>query len=214
MARRQKYYKLTPDSDVLTPLQRKVYEVIKAYIEGNEIAPTIREIARIAGMSKSNVPNVLSILKKKGFIKAKHNTPRGISLTHIAAPGTVNIPMLGTIAAGVPVFAPENYEGSILISEDFVPTGELFALTVSGDSMKGANILSGDMAIIKRDHVARNNDIVAALIDGEATLKRFYQREDVVWLMPENPEFKPIVITDEQIPFMILGKLVATIRKY
>ena len=212
MAKRNKT--IRPDADVLSHTQRRVYAFIHKYISDNNIAPSIREISENTSMSKSNVPNVLHALEKKEFIDIIPNTPRGIILLHKVNPNTTQIPLLGTIAAGVPVFAPENYEGTIEISADFVPKGELFALTVSGNSMNGANIFSGDLAIIKRDITVRNNNIVAALIDGEATLKRFYQRDDVVWLMPENPEFKPIIIADDQVPFMILGKLVATIRQY
>ena len=149
--RRRKIERILPDADILNPMQRAVYEVIRKYVEENNISPSIREIAALVGISKSNVPNILTVLEKKGFLHQIPNTPRGIVLTLRAAPGSVSIPIIGTIAAGVPVFAPENYDGSIELSADFVPRGELFALTIRGDSMTGANILNGDLAIIKRE---------------------------------------------------------------
>ncbi|MFP4457993.1 MAG: transcriptional repressor LexA [Candidatus Zixiibacteriota bacterium] len=198
----------------LNKIERGVLEFIVRYKNENDIAPTIREIAGTLNMSKSHVPNILRSLQDKQYIEVLDGTPRGIVLKQKNFGKLISIPVIGTIAAGVPVFAAENYEGSFSISSDFVPNGELFALMVSGESMIGANIFDGDVAIIKREEIAQNGDIVAALVDGEATLKRFYRNKDVIWLMPENSDFKPVIITKEEGPLLVLGKLVATIRKY
>jgi repressor LexA len=199
---------------MLTGLKKDVYQYIKYYYTENDNMPTIREIAESLNISRSTVPYLLRSLDEMNYIELTPNIARGIRLIDRESEQLRSIPLVGTIRAGYPVFAPENYVGSIKISADFVPKGTLFALKVRGDSMSGINIQENDIAVVKRDIDPTNGDIVAALIGDEATLKKFYRSDEIVWLMPENPEYKPIVITEESKEFEILGKLVLIIRKY
>jgi len=195
-------------------IQEKCLNIIREYYQEFGIAPNIREIAEALGISKSSIPKVLQKLNDLGYISLSKNIARGIKLNENISDGLVRIPILGTIAAGYPVFSPENYQDTIVISGSMIPQGELFALNVRGESMLGANIFDGDIAIIKKESIVENGQIVAAVIDGETTLKRYYKKGNLIWLMPENSNFTPVVINGSEEEFLILGKLVASLRRY
>jgi len=197
----------------LTKRQSQVLEVIRDFMSKNQIAPSVRELAKILEVTPSTVHKLLHILHSKGYIELKNNISRGIILKSELG-NAVNIPVLGTIHAGNPVFSEEVYEGYLQIDSSLVTGDELFALNVEGDSMIGANILDGDKAILRKQESADSGDIVAAIIDGEITLKRFKIKANKAFLFPENEEFQPIEIFGGDIPVHILGKLVAVVRKY
>ena len=122
--------------------------------------------------------------------------------------------LVGNIVAGVPVLSEENYRGSVMLDDAIFPAGELFILQVSGDSMEGVDIHDGDFAVIRRQNTAESGDIAAVLVGDEATLKRIIFRDELLWLLPANPRYQPIVITPANDEIRILGKLVGLIRRY
>jgi len=199
--------------DKLTKRQTQVLGEIRRFIREQKIAPTVRDLAGRLNVTPSTVHKLLRALREKGHIKLKEGLSRGIILPEPTASG-VAIPLLGRIPAGEPTFAEENYEGYMELDSSFVPGGELFALKVKGDSMVGANIMDGDTAVIRKQDDAENGEIVAALVDGEATLKRFKRTGQKIELQPENEDYEPIPVDVEEMPLLILGKLVALVRKF
>ena len=155
----------------------------------------------------------MKAIEKKGFIKIEQNKSRAIVITNsdeLVALDAVNIPLLGSIAAGTPILAEENVEEYLSFPKSFVGSKECFALKVRGDSMEDGGIFNGDIAIIQKQNTANDGEIVAALLEDEATLKRFKRSGKTVQLIPDNPAYKPIV-TDN---VMVLGILKAVFRLY
>ncbi len=190
----------------LTPKQKKVLDFIK----GQGIPPTIREIAKALGFSSTGtVRDYLSALQKKGYLNKGAHMARGIELNE----NTFKIPILGTIPAGKPATAYEHIEGYVDANDLYLgrlSQDDVFALRVKGDSMIEAGIMDGDIAIIKKQPVAENDDIVAALLaDNEVTLKRLKHKERKYHLEPANKDYPPIF---EQ--FTVMGRLIAVVRKY
>jgi len=177
--------------------------------------PTMREIGDHFGRASSSVFEVITALERKGFLTRSERLSRGITLTPKAGAGRrdiVNVPIVGHIAAGQPILATENLEGTVPVDRRLAAGRELFALRVHGDSMTGAGILDGDLVIAAQQQDAQNGDVVVALVDDEATVKRFHrQRDGSVELRPENPDHKPIII--KRPPFMVQGKVVAVHRE-
>ncbi|CAB4879923.1 unannotated protein [freshwater metagenome] len=227
------------DADGLTPRQRKVLEVIKDAVEHRGYPPTMREIGEAVGLaSPSSVSHQLSTLEAKGFLRRDPNSPRAIEIVLPAtvdakpkrkpAPKksarsdaavfsiggeeettAALVPLLGRIAAGGPILAEERIEDVFALPRQLVGEGELFLLNVVGDSMINAAICDGDWVVVRQQAGADNGDIVAALIDGEATVKTFKRKDGHVWLMPHNPDFEPI-LGDEA---AIMGRVVSVLRK-
>ena len=197
------------DMEKLTEKQKKVLEFIREKVREN-IPPTIREIAHNLGFSSTGtVRDYLSALQKKGYLKRTSNKSRAIELLH-----TFNkIPIIGSIAAGKPSFAYEDIEGYVDTYDLFLGRltfDDVFAVKVKGDSMVDAGIINGDIAILKKQPVADNGDIIAALMDNnEVTLKRLKTRNHTAFLEPANKQYQPI---REQ--FSIIGKLLTIVRKY
>lgn len=176
--------------------------------------PTIREIATQFNFVSTNaVRTHLSALIKKGYLKKQASLSRGISLTRDFTLNTGRIPLVGSVPAGVPIDAIENIEGELALDLSFVPKGEAFSLRVVGDSMRGAGIFDGDLVIVKKQAVAQKGEIVVALINGEATVKRYHPDGDTVRLLPENESFQPIIVSRRSGEFSLAGKVVGLVRK-
>lgn len=192
----------------LTPKQQQVLRFINEQLEDRGVSPTLREIAEHFGFSSlGTVQNYLIRLKDHGMIKSEWNGKRSLKPT----PSTKMLPLLGRVAAGVPIEAIEIPE-LIEIPSYLRPEGECFVLEVTGQSMKDDGVYDGDYVIIKKQHSAQNGQTVVALIDNEATIKRYYKHKDYVELRPANPDFKPIVVRSDH--FKIEGVVVGLIRNF
>lgn len=194
--------------------QGEIYEYIKDQIRAKGYPPSVREICAAVGLkSTSTVHGHLQRLEKKGLIKRDPTKPRAIELVDstVYKKEMINIPVIGTVTAGSPVLAVENIEDTFAIPVNYVKSNkELFILKIHGESMIDAGIMDGDLAIIEQTNSAENGDIVVALIENEATIKRFYRENGYIRLQPENKHMEPIIINDCK----VIGKLVALYRKY
>jgi repressor LexA len=222
------------DSSGLTARQRKVLEFLRDEIEKRGYPPSMREIGAAVGLtSTSSVAHQLRALEALGYVKRDPNRPRALeiflpdvlaarrSMSHPsessfdetgigdANPIATNVPLVGRIAAGGPILAEERVEEIFPLPKSLVGDGTLFLLEVSGDSMIGAAICSGDYVVIRQQPVAENGEIVAAMLDGEATVKTFQRKDGKVWLLPHNDDYSPIDGTHAT----ILGKVTAVLRR-
>jgi len=198
----------------LTDRQRQILEFIERLITEKGHAPTIREIGGRFGISSTNgVRTHLSALVRKGYLKKSDYISRGLELTRRLAAGVSRIPMVGLVPAGQPIDAVENVEGEIVLDISFLPRGDSFSLRVSGDSMIGAGIRDRDVVIVRKQSVAQSGDIVVAVVNGEATVKRYFSEGRQVRLQPENPTFEPLLVTRKSGDFRIAGKVVGLLRK-
>ncbi|GAA4607616.1 transcriptional repressor LexA [Actinoallomurus liliacearum] len=221
------------DESGLTVRQRKVLEVIRDSVQRRGYPPSMREIGEAVGLtSTSSVSHQLRTLQRKGFLLRDPNRPRAVVVRMpgspaIAAeadgesyevangqeaptrPAPAYVPLVGRIAAGGPILAEEAVEDVFALPRQLVGEGTHFLLNVTGDSMIEAAIADGDWVVVRQQPVAENGDIVAAMIDGEATVKTLKRRDDKVWLMPHNPAYDPIPGDDAT----ILGRVVAVLRK-
>jgi len=223
-----------PDATGLTPRQQRVLAHIKDSIEKRGYPPSMREIGEAVGLaSSSSVSHQLRVLEEKGFLKRDPNRPRALEvfLPEVMAarraighaedtsydetdlgdsvPAATYVPVVGRIAAGGPILAEERIEEVFPLPKQLVGEGTLFLLQVSGDSMVDAAICDGDYVVVRQAQTAENGDIVAALIDGEATVKTFRRRDGHLWLIPHNPAYDPIDGTHAT----ILGKVTAVLRR-
>lgn len=223
----------TPDG--LTARQRHVLETIRSSIESRGYAPSMREIGLSVGLtSPSSVKHQLTALERKGYLRRDPNRPRAMELVHVddsrgvqslderhalpavqgeeadrdAHPAPSYVPVVGRIAAGGPVLAEQIVEDVFPLPRQLVGDGDLFLLRVAGESMIDAAICDGDWVVVRRQPVAENGEIVAAMIDGEATVKTFRRMDGHVWLMPHNAAFSPIP-GDEA---TVLGRVVSVLR--
>ncbi|MGD0373073.1 MAG: transcriptional repressor LexA [Streptosporangiaceae bacterium] len=214
---------------VLTWRQRKVLQVIRDSVQRRGYPPSMREIGEAVGLtSTSSVSYQLSTLQSKGYLRRDAGRPRTVEVRlpgHPAIrpePGTDDdapmnitsqeaayVPLVGRIAAGGPILAEEAVEDVFPLPRQIVGEGTLFLLKVVGDSMINAAIADGDWVVVRQQPVAENGDIVAAMIDGEATVKTFKRSDSHVWLMPHNPAYTPIPGDDAA----ILGRVVAVLRR-
>ncbi len=188
---------------------QEVYEYIEEYIFKNNYPPTIREIGEKLRLdSTSSVVYHLKKLENMGKITRSENKNRAIELADKPIINSVSLPVVGTIAAGQPILAEENWTDKIVINENFFMGTNLFVLKVKGDSMIDAGIFDGDYVVISKQSVARNGEIMACLIDNEATVKRFYKENGFFRLQPDNSSMRPIYADHVE----ILGKVVGLIR--
>jgi repressor LexA len=196
----------------LTEKQELIFGFIKQEIIQSGYPPTVREIGEKFNITVKGAYDHIKAIEKKGFIRTEQNKSRAIVINDnsISAGDTICVPLLGRIAAGMPILAQENIEEYLSFPKAMMGNGNFFALEVKGDSMIGAGIFDGDIAIIKQQTTANNGEIVAALIEDEATLKRFKLQNGKAYLIPENQLYKPII--SEQVT--ILGKLSAVFRAY
>ena len=213
------------DPEGLTSRQRRVLEVIRDALERRGYPPTMREIGKAAGLSSpSSVSHQLHALETKGFIRRDANLPRALEVLtpgEVSAPGVDEtgrddlrpapsyVPVVGRIAAGGPVLAEQAIEDVFPLPRQLVGEGTLFMLRVTGDSMIEVAICDGDWVVVRQQPVAENGEIVAAMIEGEATVKTYKRRDGQVWLLPQNPVYDPI----DGAEATILGRVVAVMRR-
>ena len=225
--------------DGLTVRQRRVLEVIRNSVDRRGYPPSLREIGEAVGLtSPSSVAHQLSTLERKGFLRRDPNRPRAIEVVSPDSPADMRgyrggasaedetatydetgsgdqrpaatyVPVLGRIAAGVPILAEETVEDVFPLPRQIVGEGQLFLLQVVGDSMIEAAICDGDWVVVRQQPTADNGDIVAAMLDNEATVKTFKRKDGKVWLMPHNEAFEPI----DGDHATILGKVTAVLRR-
>ena len=209
-----------PEGHALTMRQRKVLQVIRESIATRGYPPSVREIGERVGLkSPSSVAYQLDALQRKGLLRKDANRPRAVDIRPAedvaddAAgrrhPAPAYVPMVGRIAAGGPILAEQAVEDVYPLPREIVGEGSTFLLHVIGESMIGAAITDGDWVVVREQPTAENGEIVAAMIDGEATVKTLQRKGNHQWLLPHNPAFEPIPGDDAA----ILGKVVAVIRK-
>ena len=185
-----------------------VYEFIKKYITENGYSPSVREICANCGIkSTATAYQYINKLNEQGLIKKAGNKKRAVSLKKSGGQ-SVSVPLVGTVAAGQPIFADENYEGYYSLPTEFFGSDDMFMLTVKGDSMIKIGMFDGDKIIVKKQNTADNGDIVVALVDDSATVKRFYRRDGKFILHPENDSMSDFVFDDVS----VLGKVVGLMR--
>ncbi|GAA4242812.1 transcriptional repressor LexA [Actinomadura meridiana] len=220
------------DETGLTQRQRMVLEVIRDSVQRRGYPPSMREIGEAVGLtSTSSVSHQLRALQRKGFLRRDPNRPRAVEVrvpgatpvrteeeayetagaqATAAQPAPAYVPLVGRIAAGGPILAEESVEDVFTLPKQLVGEGTHFLLKVTGDSMIEAAIADGDWVVVRQQPVAEQGDVVAAMIDGEATVKTFKRRDDGhIWLLPQNPAYEPIAADEAT----VLGRVVAVLRK-
>ncbi len=208
------------DSTGLTPRQQRVLTVIRESIVDRGYPPSMREIGERVGLtSSSSVAHQLRVLEEKGYIKRDPNRPRALTVSlaedvdetgvNDARPAPAYVPMVGRIAAGGPILAEQAIEDVFPLPRQLVGGGTLFMLKVVGDSMVDAAIADGDWVVVRQQPNAENGDIVAAMIDGEATVKTYKRKDGKVWLLPHNAAYSPIPGDNA----VVLGRVVTVLRK-
>ena len=193
--------------------QQKILEFIKSEVQTKGYPPSVREIGDAVGLkSTSTVHGHLTRLEKKGLLHRDSMKPRAMEVLgedlfpRVAA---IPVPLVGRVTAGIPILAEENIEENIALPESMVGEGTFFVLLVKGESMITAGILDGDYVVVRQQPDARNGDIVVAMIDDEATVKRFFKENGIFRLQPENPTMQPILVPE----VTILGKVVSLFRR-
>ncbi|MGY1745650.1 transcriptional repressor LexA [Blastococcus sp. SYSU D00695] len=214
--------------DGLTQRQRRVLGVIRDSIDRRGYPPSVREIGEAVGLSSaSSVAHQLSVLQKKGWLRRDPNRPRALDVRlpgeiaaaaagppppvaeDSASPAPTYVPLVGRIAAGGPVLAEQAVEDVFPLPRELVGEGTLFMLKVTGDSMVEAAICDGDWVVVRQQPTAENGEIVAAMIDGEATVKTYKRKDGHAWLLPHNPAYEPIPGDDAT----VLGRVVTVLRR-
>ena len=198
----------------LTERQIAILNYIKKAKIMKGYPPAVREIGNAVGLSSSStVHSHLNQLENKGYIRRDPTKPRAIEVmdgVSRTSKEMVDVPLLGRVTAGAPILAVENIEDTYPLPLDLVRNNDVFMLTIQGDSMINAGIHNGDMVVIRKQNTARDGEIVVALLEDEATVKRFFKERDHVRLQPENENYEPIITRDVS----ILGKVIALIRQY
>ncbi|MGN0132919.1 MAG: transcriptional repressor LexA [Lachnospiraceae bacterium] len=193
--------------------QQQILEFIKEEILKKGYPPAVREICEAVHLkSTSSVHSHLETLEKNGYIRRDPTKPRAIEIVddsfQMVRREMASIPIIGTVAAGQPIFAQQNIEGYFPVPADIVPAGETFVLRVKGDSMINVGIFDGDQIFVQQCNTARNGDIVVALVEDSATVKTFYKENGYIRLQPENDTMEPIIVQD----CAILGKVFGVFR--
>lgn len=196
--------------------QSEILEYMKNEILNRGFPPSVREICEAVNLkSTSSVHSHLETLEKNGYIRRDPTKPRAIEIVddnfNLVRRETVNVPIVGKVAAGQPLLAMENVEGYFPIPSEFMPNNKTFMLVVEGDSMINAGIFSGDYVLVEQQSTAENGQKVVALVDDSATVKTFYKEKDYIRLQPENDSMDPILVGPEQV-FQILGKVIGVFR--
>ncbi len=200
--------------DDLSKKQSEVLRFIKKEIVKKGYPPSVREICDAVKLkSTSTVHGHLERLERKGFIRRDPTKPRAIEVldgsgSMVARKEMVELPVVGKVTAGLPILAEENIEDTFPVPVDFVGNIDAFMLIIKGDSMINAGIFDGDYVIVRQQNVAKNGDIVVALLNDEATVKTFYKEKDYFRLQPENPYLMPIIVKE----LSILGKVIGVFR--
>ncbi len=209
------------DRKPLTARQKEVFDFICAHIEKSNRPPTLREIgSRFQITSTNGVRSILAALAKKNYISRSPKVSRGIDLPELEVPEselekTVEIPIVGRVAAGQPILAVENLEGTVVVDRDFLMRQQnVFAVRVHGDSMKDAGIHHGDLLFARQQQNAERGQIVVALIGEETTVKYFHPEGDRIRLEPANEAYGPIIVDRSMPDFSILGRVIGVMRRY
>jgi len=207
----------------LTDRQKEILEFIESYLELNGYPPTYREIGKHFNISSTfGVKRHIDALIKKGYLNSERNSSRVLSLVNAEKmlekhynSNSIEIPIVGRVAAGYPIFAQENIEGMLNVDSSIVHgRDKVFALKVQGDSMINAGILEGDLVIVKQQKEAKEGEIIIALLGDESTVKRFSQPDDsIINLIPENEKYSVIEVKDTD-EFSVVGKVVGVFRQY
>jgi len=197
---------------VLTEKQQAILDFINEYVNDNGFPPSVREIGRKFGIYPATVQDHINALERKGYLQKKKFQSRTLSVPASSRRRSDGIPIVGRVAAGLPLLAQENIEDMIQLPQNWAPKGA-FLLKVQGNSMEGAHILDGDYVLVHPQRTATNGEIVVALIEDEATVKRFYRTERGISLKAENPKYQPIEIErSEATSFSIIGKVMGVLR--
>jgi len=196
-----------------TERQKEVLDFIAAYISIHTYPPTIREVADYFSISIKGASDHLAALRKKGLLKQGDKKYRTLELVRsVGEEDFAEIPILGTVAAGRPILALENMDGSIKMHRTFISgNAKYFALKVKGDSMESAGIMDGDIAVIQQQNTVRNGEIAVVMLDEAVTLKTFYRESARIRLQPENPKYSPIYCSRD---VRVLGRLAHILRSY
>ena len=193
----------------ITEKQSQILEYIKSEIISKGYPPSVRDICKAVGLkSTSSVHSHLETLEKNGFIRRDPTKPRTIEILDDSfnfRREMVNVPMIGTVAAGIPILAVENIESYFPVPVDLMPNQEVFMLKVKGESMINAGILDGDSILVKQQSTAKNGDMVVALVDDSATVKTFYKENGHIRLQPENDYMDPIIVPNAEILGVVFG---------
>jgi len=208
--------------DDLSPRQQEIFEFIRSVLDQRGVSPSYREVGAALGIGSTNaVSDHIKALVRKGYIErvGGRGAPRSIRLTEDASSsfegdGVQGIPILGRIAAGVPLLAHENYEGTLRVDSSMVPRGgKIFALVVTGESMIEDGIHDGDYLFVREKSTARNGEIAVVMVDGEATVKRFFSEGNTIRLQPANSAMQPILVDRESGDVSVIGVAVGLFRK-
>ncbi len=205
--------------DDLTERQQEIMDFILKEVEKKGYPPSVREIGEAVGLSSSSsVHAQLEKLEQLGYLRRDPTKPRAIEVLYGGADSfherlfkdMINVPIVGAVTAGEPILAEQNIQDYFPIPKDFTRTEDVFMLRVKGESMINAGIFDGDLVIVNKESTASNGEIVVALLDDQATVKRFFKEQDHIRLQPENERYEPIIATNVQ----ILGKVVGLVRKF
>jgi len=210
----------------LTARQREVLDFVRHFMTRVGYPPTVREIGSHFGFVPRSVFDHLKALERKGYLRRDPAKSRSLQIldpalaplsdSRLATRGSLpyrELPILGRVAAGQPLLSDQNIEGTSVVPQDWVNDDEAFLLKVQGESMIGAHICPGDQALVRRQSTAENGDIVVALLNDEATIKRILFKPDGIVLQPENPAMAPIQVKKSEKSFQIVGKVVGILRK-
>ena len=189
--------------------QQGILTVMREWIDEHGYPPTVREIGAAVGLAPSSVDHHLKALKRQGLLRRDAHGPRAVDVRRVVPDAAITVPLVGSIAAGRPILAEENVDDELPLPSTLVGHGTLFALRVQGESMIGAAIRDGDTVVVRKQPVAENGEIVAALIDGEATVKEYRLRDGHAELVPHNPLFE-VIDADRA---TLLGKVVCVLRR-
>ena len=198
------------NAGMLTEKQKAILDFINSYVEEHQFPPSVREIGKRFGIYPATVQDHISALERKGYLQKKRFQSRALSVSAPSRPG--GVPVVGRVAAGLPLLAHENIEEVVHFPPQWAPSGA-FLLKVQGDSMIEAHILDGDYVLVHPQASAASGEIVVALLGEEATVKRFIKTEKGIVLKAENPKFNPIPVpADETESFRIVGKVMGVLR--
>ena len=201
----------------LTKRQKELFNFLKDFLREKGFPPTLREIAFHFGLKGPRGPQkILNILERKGHIRKVPGGSRAIEIMNFSPPPSsqiLTIPIVGKVRAGEPILAIENIEGYIHLDRSLASTDNVFLLRVQGNSMIDAHIQDGDFALVKPQSNAENGEIVVALVEDEATIKRIFKKRDLIQLEPANPDMEPIVIKKGEQKVTIVGKVIGIFRK-
>lgn len=206
----------------LSPRQREILDFIAASIDQSGVVPSYRQIGQALAIGSTNaVSDHIKALIRKGYVErvGSHGAPRSLRLTSTGGQqldegSVVGIPVLGRIAAGVPLMAEENYDGTLRVDASMLPmSGSVFALVVNGESMIEDGIHNGDYLFVKQQQTARNGEIAVVMVDGDATVKRFYHEGDRIRLEPANASMEPIILDPSDGEVSVIGKAVGVFRR-